>query len=226
MPIVPVKKHAGNLPSASGQPISYDLYVPFNEHGALHTLVFLHGKEFFKDWGTFPDAFIEMAERGYAVVAYDHAQGSFDQQLEDLSTVLDAIQRNEIGASAGLVSMYPVGVVAHADGARTALVSATTRDDIQSVVCLSATATDDAMEAVTQLYIPCCFIHGMGDEVASYRDSDKLYQACVSREKDRILLEKASHTFGASHPYTSEQLPSDFEDVMDHTLRWFQSTLM
>lgn len=226
MPIVPVKKHSGNLTSPNDVPIVYDLYVPFNEHGALHTLVFVHGKGFFKDWGTFPDAFIEMAERGYAVVAYDHSAADFPDQLDSLSTVLDAIQRNEIGASAGLVSMYPVGVVAHADGARTALVAATTRDDIQSVVCLSATATDDSMDAVTQLYIPCCFIHGMGDAVASYRDSDKLYQACVSREKDRILLEKAGHTFGATHPYTSEQLPSDFEDVMDHTLRWFQSTLM
>ena len=226
MPIVPVKKHSGSLPSPSGVPIAYDLYVPFNEHGALRTVVFLHGKPFFKDWGTFPDAFIEMAERGYAVVAYDHSQSSFEHELDDLSTILDAIQRNEIGASAGLVSMYPVGVVAHADGARTALVAATTRDDIQSVVCLSATATADSLEAVTQLYIPCCFIHGMNDDTASYRDSDKLYQACVSREKDRILLEKANHTFGATHPYTSEQLPSDFEDVMDHTLRWFQSTLM
>lgn len=200
--------------------------MPFNEKGALHTLVFLHGKAFFKDWGTFPDAFIEMAERGYAVVAYDHSQSSFEQELDDLSTVLDAIQRNEIGASAGLVSMYPVGVVAHADGARTALVGATTRDDIQSVVSLSATATDDALAAVTQLYIPCCFIHGMNDTVASYRDSDKLYQACVSREKDRILLDKADHTFGAIHPYTSEILPPDFDDMMDHTLRWFQSTLI
>jgi len=226
MPIVPVKKHSGSLPSPSGVPIAYDLYVPFNEHGALRTLVFLHGKPFFKDWGTFPDAFIEMAERGYAVVAYDHSQGSFEHELDDLSTILDAIQRNEIGASAGLVSMYPVGVVAHADGARTALVAATTRDDIQSVVCLSATATADSLEAVTQLYIPCCFIHGMNDDTASYRDSDKLYQACVSREKDRILLDKANHTFGATHPYTSDQLPPDFEDVVAHTVRWFQSTLM
>lgn len=200
--------------------------MPFNEKGALHTLVFLHGKAFFKDWGTFPDAFIEMAERGYAVVVYDHSQGSFEQELEDLSTVLDAIQRNEIGVSAGLVSMYPVGIVAHAEGVRTALVGATTRDDIQSVVCLSSKATSDALEAVTQLYIPCCFIHGMKDDIASYRDSDKLYQACVSREKDRILLEKAGHTFGATHPYTNEQLPSDFEDVIDHTLLWFQSTMI
>lgn len=226
MPIVPVKKHAGNLPSASDRPISYDLYVPFNERGVLHTLVFLHGNAFFKDWGTFPDAYIELAERGYAVVAYDHSQGSFTQELDDLSTVLNAIQRNGIGASAGLVSMYPVGVVGHAEGARTALVAAVTRDDIQSVVCLSATATDDALDAATQLYIPCCFIHGMADDLASYRDSDRLYQACVSREKDRILLEKAGHTFGATHPYTSEQLPRDFEVVIGHTVRWFQSTLM
>lgn len=225
MPIVPVKKHAGSLPSLSGTPITYDLYVPFNVHGALQTIVFLHGKGYFKDWGTFPDAFIEMAERGYAVVAYDHSQTGIEQELDDLSTVLDAIQRNEIGTGAGLVSMYPVGVVAHGDGVKTALVGAITRDDIQSIVTLSATADEASLAAVTQLYIPCCFIHGMLDETASYRDSDRLYQGCVSREKDRILLDKADHTFGATHPYTPDTLPKEFQEVIDYSLRWFQSTM-
>ncbi len=207
--------------------------MPFNEHGILPTIVFLHGRDHVKDWGIFPDAFIELAERGYAVISYNHAQLSIQQELDDLSVMLDAIRKNEFGAAAGLFSMYPVGVIGHSHGAYTALVAAAERDDIMSVVTWSAIAEipgvdgDDvsAMKRVAQLYIPCCFIHGMADEVNSYRDSDKLYQACVSREKDRILLEKADHTYGGTQPFLHDDLPKAFSDVLDQTVKWFQSTM-
>lgn len=219
MGTVPVKKHAGNLAS-----ISYDLYVPSVEHDTLPLVIFLNGGRISKDRGIFPDAYIEITRKRYAVLVFDPE--SADNEKADLGRLLDHLHSGALAKESNVLELYPVGLIGFDRGGITAIETAADRDDIMSIVTINTRLSDEALRRVGELYIPCCFIHAHGDKEVSYRDSDRLYLACASREKDRILIDKADHWFGASDDYDHPELPAPFTEALDHTIRWFQSTLI
>ncbi len=89
---------------------------------------------------------------------------------------------------------------------------------------------DDAMEnaeklialnRVKELYIPSMFIAGKDDESVPYSDTEKLYRASPSDEKDFRIIENTGHTFGVSHPFEETDFPPEFTEVLDLTEGWF-----
>ena len=285
-----VKKHTGTLTSTDGNPIDFDLYAPHNDAGSLPVLLFLHGFKGFKDWGTFPDAFFEMARHGFAVLAMNFSPDGINQEttlvdkpdlfysqtisqeIEDIRTVVDAVMTGKIAQNAGLGDLYPLGIIGHSRGGLTAVIAAAEIDDITCLVTWAALSDsidyfgpdtikewstkeyaeitnsrtgqtlkigkqflDDlitnrdklsAERRAKELYIPCLFIHGTNDETVHYLHAQKLHEACASTDKEKYIIEGATHTFGGSHPFNEEELPEHFAEVVDQTIRWFQTYLI
>lgn len=82
-----------------------------------------------------------------------------------------------------------------------------------------------ALERVRELRLPVCIIHGKADEAVSYKEAQKLYQACPSSDKDLKIIEGTGHTFDTAHPYEAEEYPEAFEEVMHYTRNWFETYL-
>lgn len=285
-----VKKHTGTLTSTDGNPIDFDLYAPHNDTSSLPVLLFLHGFKGFKDWGTFPDAFFEMARNGFAVLAMNFSHDGINhettlvdkpdlfytqtisQEIEDVRIVVDAVMTGKIAQNSGLGDLYPLGIIGHSRGGLTAIVAAAEIDDITCLVTWGAVADsidflgpdaihewstkghteitnsrtgqtlkigrqfiDDlltnrvklsAEHRAKELYIPCLFIHGNNDETVPHLHAQKLHEACASLEKEKYIIEGATHTFGGSHPFDDEELPEHFAEVVDQTIRWFQTYLI
>jgi uncharacterized protein len=78
-----------------------------------------------------------------------------------------------------------------------------------------------ALNRVRELYIPSMFIAGKDDEAVPYSDSEKLYRASPSDEKDIRIIENTGHTFGVSHPFEDTDFPPEFSNVIDLTEGWF-----
>lgn len=77
-----------------------------------------------------------------------------------------------------------------------------------------------ATERVRNLYIPSCFIHGRNDEAVPVKSVNELYNNCPSADKKKIIIENTGHTFGASHPFESDDFPPKFQELLDHTKDW------
>jgi hypothetical protein len=153
-----VKKHTGTLTSTDGNPIDFDLYAPHNDTSSLPVLLFLHGFKGFKDWGTFPDAFFEMARNGFAVLAMNFSYDGINhettlvdkpdlfytqtisQEIEDVRIVVDAVMTGKIAQNSGLGDLYPLGIIGHSRGGLTAIVAAAEIDDITCLVTWGAVA--------------------------------------------------------------------------------------
>ncbi|MFN2373412.1 MAG: alpha/beta hydrolase family protein, partial [Cyclonatronaceae bacterium] len=151
-----VKKDSGTIPSSEGLPIAYDLYTPSHAMYELPVVLFLHGFKGFKDWGTFPDACIEMASTGYAVLAMNFslngtgdnpcefdrldlfARETLSQDLEDVASVLEALKDSTIKSSLVTLDPYNVSVIGHSRGGHTAVVAASELDQITMVVTWAA----------------------------------------------------------------------------------------
>ncbi|MCC5926393.1 MAG: alpha/beta fold hydrolase [Bacteroidetes bacterium] len=287
MPNRVVKKHTGSLPSTEGNPIFYDLYVPGNAPDSLPVLLFLHGFKGFKDWGTFPDAFFEMARQDYAVLAMNVSHGgvppnadtfehadlfrtqTIGQEIQDIKTVVAAVKSGVISKQAGISNVYPLGIIGHSRGGTTAVLAACEIDEISCLVAWAPVANIldfwseemkstwqqgndvvitnartgeelpigpqlyeeiatnpgmfNALDRIKSLYIPCLFIHAADDETVPHRHSQLLLEACAGFDKEKLLLDKGGHTFGSAHPYTADELPPEFAQVVDQTIRWFQT---
>lgn len=287
MPNRVVKKHTGSLPSTEGNPIWYDLYVPGNLDGPVPTLLFLHGFKGFKDWGTFPDAFFEMARQNYAVLAINFSHGgvppnsdtfgqpelfrtqTIGQELRDVRTVVNHLKDGSIAKSAGIKELFPLGIIGHSRGGSTAILAASEIDEISCLVVWAPVANIldfwpeemkatwksgkdvminnartgeelavaptiyeeliahpeqfNALERIRTLYIPCLFIHASDDETVPHRHAQLLYEACAGFDKEKLLIDKGGHTFGSAHPYDEDELPPAFSQVVDQTIRWFQT---
>lgn len=78
-----------------------------------------------------------------------------------------------------------------------------------------------AIESVKNLRIPTLFIHGRSDESVPYTDSEQLHITCKSREKELRLVANGTHTYGAAHPFESEDFPKPLSEVIDWTEGWF-----
>lgn len=289
MPYKVIKKHTGHLTSTEGNPIAYDLYAPHTD-ASLSVILFLHGFKGFKDWGTFPDAFDEIARQGFAVLAMNFSRNGvgsnldqFDrldlfraqtisQELEDIKTVVAEINSGRLSKNSGLGDLFPLGVIGHSRGGHTAILAAAEIDEISCLVVwapvadiidhLGQDAIDtwkkqqyiiatnsrtgeeleigpellndlltnrerlSALHRVRELYIPCLFIHGTDDETVHHLSSQKLHEACPSYEKEKYLINGASHTFGSSHPFEGEHFPEHFAELVDQTIKWFQLYLV
>lgn len=78
-----------------------------------------------------------------------------------------------------------------------------------------------AINRVKELYIPSMFIAGKSDETVPYSESEKLFRASPSSDKEIRLIDNAGHTFQISHPFTEEEFPPEFNEAMDLTEGWF-----
>ncbi|MEX0772787.1 MAG: alpha/beta hydrolase [Balneolales bacterium] len=77
-----------------------------------------------------------------------------------------------------------------------------------------------ASERVKGLYIPCCFIHGRDDEAVSVKCVTELYNNCPSPEKKQVIIDHTGHTFGASHPFETDDFPPKFQELLGYTKDW------
>jgi len=285
-----VKKHSGSLASTDGHHIEYDVYAPHTDSGSLPLILFLPGFKGFKDWGTFPDAFFEMARNGFAVLAMNFAHDGINsttglvdkpelfqsqtlsQEIEDVKTVVQAVMSGEIAATSTMCDLFPLGIIGHSRGGLTAVLSAAEIFEISCLVTWAAVSDSleylgdkavsqwskqgfvevhnkrtgqtleigseflhdlqqnkeriSALHRIKDLYIPALFIHGTNDETVPHMHSQLLHEACASADKEKYLIEGASHTFGCAHPFEDEELPDDFAEVVDQTIKWFQMYLI
>ena len=81
----------------------------------------------------------------------------------------------------------------------------------------------DIEAAAGQIRVPWLIIHGTEDESVGFSEAESL-KAASSRKKTRLLpIEGGSHTFGATHPWSSAT--PQLESVFDATLNWLGSHL-
>ncbi|KPP94612.1 MAG: Alpha/beta hydrolase family [Bacteroidetes bacterium HLUCCA01] len=172
MPHRVIKKHSGSVRSTEGNPIRFDLYTPGNYTGSLPVILFLHGFKGFKDWGTFPDAFFEMARQGFAVLAMNFSHGgvppaqdtfaeaelfrtqTITQELNDVASIVAEIRSGKMAATAGVDELYPLGIIGHSRGGHTAVLAAAEIDDISCLVAWAPVAnlTDSWTDAMKETW--------------------------------------------------------------------------
>lgn len=82
-----------------------------------------------------------------------------------------------------------------------------------------------AINRVKVLDIPVLFIHGRDDETVPQSNAEQLYISCASKEKELRYIGKAGHTFGGAHPFTEDDFPAGFKDLLENTTNWFEQYL-
>ncbi len=75
---------------------------------------------------------------------------------------------------------------------------------------------------VKALHKPMLIIHGMADEAVPYEKAVHMADWNTVYTK-LILLPGATHTFGGTHPYTSEKLPADTIQLLNHTIDFIKN---
>lgn len=158
-----IVKTSGSVSSTEDLPIYYDLYAPSGyPDRTLPTIIFLHGFKGFKDWGAFPDACAELSAKGFAVLAMNFslngvgesmtefdqldlfARETLSQDLDDVGTVIDALQGGEIEAGNASINTDTIGLVGHSRGGHTAVAAAAEYDEVACLVTWSAVADYNA----------------------------------------------------------------------------------
>lgn len=66
---------------------------------------------------------------------------------------------------------------------------------------------------------PLLIIHGKNDDAVGFSHAQRLKNWKPNAEI--LLLEKANHTFGASHPYQATTLPKELERTVNRTISFF-----
>ncbi len=153
-----VSKQQGAVTSTEGLPIRYTLYAPVSSEEPIPVVIFLHGFKGFKDWGAFPDACIEIAESGVAVVAVNtshngigdnpevfdrldlFAENTLSQELEDIHTVLESIKNGIISTGKYPFETTRIGIIGHSRGGHSAITAAAEYHEISCLVTWSAVA--------------------------------------------------------------------------------------
>ena len=72
--------------------------------------------------------------------------------------------------------------------------------------------------ALEKIRIPYLIIHGKQDESVSVQEAHQLH--LWDSKSKLVLVDKASHTFGISHPYTEENLPEQMKIVVESTINF------
>jgi len=158
-------KQSGYIPSNENLPIYYDLYRPSADkpEQPLPVIIFLHGFKGFKDWGAFPEACAELSEAGFAVLAMNFslngvgesmtefdqldlfARQTLSQDLEDVGSVIEALQEGAVDFQAGLtIDADKIGILGHSRGGHTAVAAAAEYPSVQCLVTWSAVADYNA----------------------------------------------------------------------------------
>lgn len=126
---------SGKIDSTEGNPIRWDLYSPISGTSReFPVILFIHGFKGFKDWGAFPDACEDLARSGFGVVAFNlslngigdnrrefdrldlFARQTFTQDLNDIQSVIQALQKGEIKDSHTHLNTDYLGIVGHSRG--------------------------------------------------------------------------------------------------------------
>lgn len=158
-----ISKQSGSVPSTENLPIYYDLYTPVtSSKSTLPVILFIHGFKGFKDWGAFPDACEELARQGFIVTAFNmslngvgenmldfdepehFARQTLSQDLDDVGTVIDAIQKGSIVRGPVQPDTDRIGIIGHSRGGHTAVAAAAEYDPVQCLVTWSAVADYNA----------------------------------------------------------------------------------
>jgi dienelactone hydrolase len=159
MEVSSISISSGQVESTEGLPIRYDLYSPISRNAlSFSVIIFLHGFKGFKDWGPFPDVCEELARAGFGVVAMNFSlngigddkteftemelfeRETFSQDLDDIGTVIDALQRGEITDSHSSLNTDVIGILGHSRGGQTAIAAAVEYAPVQCLVTWSAVA--------------------------------------------------------------------------------------
>lgn len=82
-----------------------------------------------------------------------------------------------------------------------------------------------ALNRAKDVRIPSLFIHAREDESVPYTDSERLYIECAAKDKELRFIANTGHTFGCSHPFTEEDFPRPFTEVLEWTKGWFREYL-
>lgn len=77
------------------------------------------------------------------------------------------------------------------------------------------------LKAAERLKVPFLIIHGDEDETVPVDHAKELSKSAP--DSKLVILNKANHSFGAVHPYLSDELPYDFSCVITHTISFFKS---
>jgi pimeloyl-ACP methyl ester carboxylesterase len=79
----------------------------------------------------------------------------------------------------------------------------------------------DVPNAISHLAIPMLAIHGTDDQTVPVQVTEQLarWNASVRLE----LIEGADHTFGGTHPWQPNHLPTHMKHAADATIRFFKS---
>lgn len=80
----------------------------------------------------------------------------------------------------------------------------------------------DATAAAQRLSIPWLILHGEADETVAVAEAQALFDA-AGPNAELCLVEGASHTFGAVHPYTGA--PAELRTAVQTTLAWLDEQL-
>lgn len=158
-----IKKESGSVDSSEGLPITYDLYSPTSVSYALPIVIFIHGFKGFKDWGPFPDACIEIAEKGYAVLSVNlslngigknptvfdrldlFARETLTQDQRDIKTVLDAICLGTITSGHADLDTTRIGLIGHSRGGHSAIVAAANYEEVNCLVTWAALSSFEGL---------------------------------------------------------------------------------
>lgn len=159
MDINSISISSGQISSTEGLPIRYDLYAPISRNGlSFPVIIFLHGFKGFKDWGPFPDVCEELTRAGFGVLAMNFSlngigdrrtefteldlfeRETFSQDLNDIETVITALQKGEISDKHASLNTDKIGLLGHSRGGHTAIAAAALFNPVQCLVTWSAVA--------------------------------------------------------------------------------------
>ena len=158
-----IRETTDSIKSNEGLPIRYDVYVPDDATLVdLPTILFLHGFKGFKDWGTFPSICRHLSSSGFGVVAMNFslngvgenplefdrldlfARGTLSQDLDDVGTLIAAIDDEKITASGRPLNAKRMGILGHSRGGQTAVAAAAEYPELECLVAWSAVADYNA----------------------------------------------------------------------------------
>lgn len=81
----------------------------------------------------------------------------------------------------------------------------------------------DIPAAAQKIEIPTLVIHGQDDESVPVEEAQNIFDHLGSTNKELMIIEGSTHTFGARHPL--ESMPKELETVFELTESWFDRIL-
>lgn len=76
-------------------------------------------------------------------------------------------------------------------------------------------------KAISKVEQPMLIVHGTNDETVNINAAFQLKE--WNQEAQLHVIERASHTFGATHPHTENQLPADLANAVGRTIEFLKA---